>query len=118
MAPIDPLSRVFHALADPIRRAILERLSGGSATVGELSEPFDVSAPAVSQHLRVLEGAGLIERTTRAQWRICTIRTEPLDAASQWVDENRALWSSRVDTLDDVLARIRPTGPDTTKESS
>lgn len=104
----DPLSRVFQALADPTRRGILERLSAGSATVGELSEPFDISAPAISQHLKVLEAAGLIERSTRAQWRVCTLRPEPLDAATDWVERNRALWQQNFDRLDDVLAEIRP----------
>jgi len=104
----DPLSRVFQALADPTRRGILERLSTGPATVGELSEPFDISAPAISQHLRVLEAAGLIERSTRAQWRVCTLRPEPLDAATAWVERNRALWQDRFDRLDDVLAGLRP----------
>lgn len=103
----DPLSRVFQALADPVRRGILERLSTGSATVGELSEPFDISAPAISQHLRVLENSGLIERTTRAQWRVCTLRPEPLEEATAWVERNRALWQTRFDRLDTVLARIQ-----------
>lgn len=102
----DPLSRVFQALADPTRRGILERLSAGEATVGELSEPFDISAPAISQHLKVLEAAGLIERSTRAQWRVCTLRPEPLDAATAWVERNRALWQQKFDRLDDVLADL------------
>lgn len=105
--PTDPLSGVFHALADPTRRAMLERLSRESATVGELSEPFDMSRPAISQHLGVLERAGLIERTTRAQWRVCTIRPEPLDRATAWVEENRALWNAQFDRLDDVLRLIQ-----------
>lgn len=103
----DPLSRVFQALADPVRRGILERLSTGSATVGALSEPFDISAPAISQHLRVLESAGLIERTTRAQWRVCTLQPEPLDEATAWVARNRALWQARFDRLDTVLDHIQ-----------
>lgn len=103
----DPLSRVFRALADPVRRGVLERLSAGPTTVGELAEPFEVSAPAISQHLKVLEEAGLIARTTHAQWRVCSIRPEPLDEATAWVDRNRALWQSGFDRLDDVLAHIR-----------
>lgn len=103
----DHLSRVFQALADPVRRGILEHLSAGSATVGELSEPFDISAPAISQHLRVLQDAGLIERATRAQWRVCTLRPEPLDEATAWVERNRALWQDRFERLDTVLARIQ-----------
>lgn len=114
----DPLSRVFQALADPTRRGILERLSAGSATVGELSEPFDISAPAISQHLKVLEAAGLIERSTRAQWRVCTLRPEPLDAATDWVERNRALWQQKFDRLDDVLADIRPGPADPTERES
>lgn len=102
----DPLSRVFQALGDPVRRGILERLSTGPATVGDLSEPYQISAPAISQHLRVLESAGLIERTTHAQWRVCSLRPEPLDEATAWVERNRTLWQSRFDRLDDVLARI------------
>ena len=110
----DSLSRVFQALADPTRRGILERLSAGPATVGELSEPFDISAPAISQHLRVLETSGLIERSTRAQWRVCTLRPEPLDAATAWVERNRALWQQKFDRLDDVLTEIRPGHADPT----
>ncbi|WP_105567698.1 ArsR/SmtB family transcription factor [Microbacterium halophytorum] len=104
----DPLSRVFQALGDPTRRGILERLSSGEATVGELAEPFEISAPAISQHLRVLEGAGLIERSTRAQWRVCSIHPEAFDEATAWIETNRALWQSQFDRLDDVLAGLRP----------
>ena len=114
----DPLSRVFQALADPTRRGILERLSTGPATVGELSEPFDISAPAISQHLKVLEASGLIERSTRAQWRVCTLRPEPLDAATDWVERNRALWRQKFDRLDDVLADLRPAQADPTEQQS
>lgn len=114
----DPLSRVFQALADPTRRGILERLSSGPATVGELSEPFDISAPAISQHLKVLDAAGLIERSTRAQWRVCTLRPEPLDAATNWVERNRALWQEKFDRLDGVLADLRPGHADPTEPES
>jgi DNA-binding transcriptional ArsR family regulator len=114
----DPLSRVFQALADPTRRGILERLSTGPATVGEVSEPFDISAPAISQHLRMLEAAGLVERSTRAQWRVCTLRPEPLDAATDWVERNRALWQQNFDRLDDVLTDIRPGHADPTDRGS
>ncbi|KQO95858.1 ArsR/SmtB family transcription factor [Leifsonia sp. Leaf264] len=100
----DELSLVFHALADPTRRAILSRLSTGEATAGELAEPFAISRPAVSQHLRVLESAGLIDRNARAQWRTCTIRTEPLDDVSAWIDEHRALWTERFDLLERLSA--------------
>jgi DNA-binding transcriptional ArsR family regulator len=103
----DELSVIFGALADPIRRAILSRLTRGPATVGELAAPFTVSAPAISQHLKVLERAGLIERTATAQWRTCTIRREPLEAASVWVDEHRAIWTERFDLLDEHLRSLK-----------
>ena len=80
---------MFAALADPTRRAILARLSEGPATAGELAEPFTISKPAISQHLRVLEGAGLIERTVQARYRSCSIRTDPLDDVSEWVERLR-----------------------------
>ena len=110
----DLLSPVFQALGDPTRRGILEQLSAGAATVGELSEPYDISAPAISQHLRVLEDAGLIERTTRAQWRVCSLRPEPLDAVSAWVERNRALWQAQFDRLEVVLARMEPGNDEST----
>ncbi len=103
----DELSLVFHALADPTRRAILSRLHSGPTTVGELAEPFAMSRPAISQHLRVLERAGLIERTTTAQWRTCTLRTEPLDEASEWVERHRGEWNERFDLLDQHLRRMK-----------
>ncbi|HKH08817.1 MAG TPA: metalloregulator ArsR/SmtB family transcription factor [Agromyces sp.] len=106
-AAIDGLSLVFHALADPTRRAILSRLHGGPTTVGELAEPFAMSRPAISQHLKVLERAGLIERTTTAQWRTCTLRTEPLDQASEWVDRHRGEWNERFDLLEEHLRRLK-----------
>jgi len=85
----DTLSLIFAALADPTRRNILSRLSQGASTVGEVAEHFEISAPAISQHLKVLERAGLIERTAKAQWRTLTMRTEPLDEASAWVEKHR-----------------------------
>jgi DNA-binding transcriptional ArsR family regulator len=102
----DPLSRLFFALADPTRRAMLDRLAGGSATVGELAEPFAMSRPAISQHLGVLEEAGLIERTRQGQWRSCTLRPGGLDGAERWVAEHRAAWQSRFDRLDETLAAL------------
>ncbi|MFT4125172.1 MAG: metalloregulator ArsR/SmtB family transcription factor [Gordonia sp. (in: high G+C Gram-positive bacteria)] len=89
MAASDPLSLVFAALADPTRRAILTRLARGPATVGEVAAPFPVSAPAISQHLKVLERAGLVTRTARAQWRTLSMQQEPLDQASAWVEKHR-----------------------------
>ena len=103
----DELSLVFQALADPTRRAIISRLRGGPTTVGELAEPFAMSRPAISQHLKVLEDAGLIERTVTAQWRTCVLRTEPLDEVATWVDSHRRLWDERFDLLDDRLKQLR-----------
>lgn len=103
----DELSLVFQALADPTRRAILSRLRVGPTTVGELAEPFAMSRPAISQHLNVLERAGLIERTVNAQWRTCTLRTEPLDEASDWVERHRGEWNERFDLLDQQLRRMK-----------
>ena len=100
----DDLSLVFQALADPTRRAIITRLHDGPTTVGALATPFAMSRPAVSQHLNVLERAGLIERTPDAQRRRVTLRTEPLDAASAWVERHRAEWDERFDLL---AARLR-----------
>ncbi|PRZ42997.1 ArsR family transcriptional regulator [Antricoccus suffuscus] len=107
----DPLSTVFAALADPTRRAILSRLAEGPTTVGELATPFAVSKPAISQHLKVLETAGLIERTTHAQWRTCTLRTEPLDEVSTWVDHHRRHWNERFDLLDERLQELKKGKP-------
>lgn len=103
----DPLSRVFRALADPTRRALIEHLAGGEASVGDLAAPFDISGPAISQHLRVLEEAGLITRTRRAQWRLCALTPAPLDDATAWVEKNRQLWSDRFDSLDGVLRTLQ-----------
>ncbi len=99
----DELSGVFAALADPTRRAILARLSEGPATVGELGAPFAISKPAISQHIKVLRRAGLVEQAAQAQWRTCTLRTERLDEASEWIDRHRRLWNERFDLLDQQL---------------
>jgi DNA-binding transcriptional ArsR family regulator len=109
MPAADPLSLVFAALADPNRRAMLSRLAEGPTTVGELAEPFAMSRPAISQHLKVLETAGLIERTTDAQWRRCSVRANALDEASGWVERHRAAWLGRFDQLDEELRRMRGT---------
>lgn len=103
----DDLSLVFQALADPTRRAMISRLHEGPTTVGELAQPFSMSRPAISQHLNVLERAGLIERTADAQWRRCTLRTKPLDEASAWVDRNRREWDERFDLLEDRLRELK-----------
>lgn len=101
------LDAVFGALADPTRRAMLSRLTSGSMTVGELAEPFEMSRPAISQHLKVLEKAGLIERTATAQWRTCTLRAEGLNDAAVWVDEHRRGWNERFDLLDERLRELK-----------
>ncbi len=102
---MDLLSRTFSALADPTRRAILARLADGDATVGELAEPFEMSLPAVSRHLKVLTEAGLIERSTEAQWRRCSLRGEGLRAAADWIEFYRRFWEQSFDRLDAFLAR-------------
>jgi DNA-binding transcriptional ArsR family regulator len=100
----DPLSATFAALADPTRRAILARLAGGEASVQELAEPFDISLPAVSRHLKVLEHAGLIRRGRHAQWRPCRIEAAPLQSAQDWIAERRAAWEQNFDRLAAYLA--------------
>jgi DNA-binding transcriptional ArsR family regulator len=104
----DTLSATFAALADPTRRAILTWLAEGSATVNELAEPFAISLPAVSRHLKVLERARLITREREAQWRRCRLAPEPLAAAADWVERYRVFWESRLDALDGLLARESP----------
>lgn len=99
----DALSVTFSALADPTRRAILERLRRGVATVSELAEPFSVSLPAISRHLKVLERAGLIRREKEAQWRRCHLAADPLKDAAAWVDQYRDFWDERFDRLADML---------------
>ena len=99
----DPLSATFRALADPTRRAILARLVEGEASVGELAEPFAMTLPAVSKHLKVLEAAGLIVRGRAAQWRPCRLRTAPLKQAADWLDDYRRFWDDSFDRLDGFL---------------
>ncbi|MDH3235013.1 MAG: metalloregulator ArsR/SmtB family transcription factor [Alphaproteobacteria bacterium] len=99
----DQLSAAFAALADPTRRAILARLALGEASVGELAEPFDISLPAISRHLKVLENARLIARERDAQWRRCRIEPEGLKAAADWVEQYRKFWEGRLDALADFL---------------
>jgi DNA-binding transcriptional ArsR family regulator len=103
----DQLSLVFSALADPTRRDLLSRLTEGPTTVGELAAPFAMSGPAISQHLNVLERAGLIERRARAQWRMVSIRPERLDAVAAWVEHHCREWDDRLDRLE---ARIDTLG--------
>jgi DNA-binding transcriptional ArsR family regulator len=99
----DHLSATFAALADPTRRAILARLASGEASVSELAEPFEISAPAVTKHLKVLERAGLISRSRQAQWRPCKLEATPLREVSDWVEQYRQLWEARLDRLEDYL---------------
>jgi DNA-binding transcriptional ArsR family regulator len=103
----DLLDRTFAALADPTRRAILTRLATGQASVTELAEPFEMSLPAVSKHLKVLERAGLISRGRQAQWRPCRLEPAPLKDVADWVEEYRGLWEARLDRLDDYLREIK-----------
>ena len=108
MLNMDALSQTFSALADPTRRAILARLADGDATVGEIAEPFDMSLPAVSRHLKVLTDAGLIERRTEAQWRRCELRAIGLRAAADWIEEYRRFWESQFGRLEAYLERTAP----------
>jgi DNA-binding transcriptional ArsR family regulator len=102
----DTLSQTFAALADPTRRAILARLSTGQCSVTELAEPFDMSLPAVSKHLRVLERAGLIDRHRDAQWHRCHINAAPLKNIVDWAEHYRGLWEGRMDRLDTYLQQL------------
>ena len=95
----DPLSEVFGALADPTRRAILARLALGEITVGELAEPFEMSLPAVSKHLNVLEAAGLVQREKQGRLRRCQLDGRPLEAAAGWIEEYRRFWEAQLDSL-------------------
>jgi DNA-binding transcriptional ArsR family regulator len=103
--PTDPLSLTFAALADPTRRSILSRLAEGESTVGELAEPFSVSLPAISRHLKVLERAGLIVRRREAQWRPRRLEADPLDEAVEWIQSRKRTWEARMDRLDVHLRR-------------
>ena len=103
----DHLDLTFAALADPIRRAILTRLADGEATVNELAEPFSVSLPAISRHLKVLERAGLIERGREGQARPSRLRSEPLDDAVRWMESRKRTWEARMDRLDTHLRQPR-----------
>ena len=106
-APTDTLSLTLSALADPTRRAILARLSQGDATVNELAEPFDISLPAISRHLKVLEGAGLITRGREAQWRPCHLEAAPLKQVDGWLERYRKFWEGSFDRMDVYLKQIQ-----------
>lgn len=103
----DQLSITFTALADPTRRAILGRLAQGEATVTELAEPFSLSLPAVSKHLKVLQHAGLVRQGRRAQWRPCRLEVGPLQDVAEWVEDYRRFWDESYDRLDDYLAELQ-----------
>ena len=105
------LDLTFATLADPTRRAILARLASGEASVKELAEPFDMTQPAVSKHLKVLERAHLIERSRHAQWRPCRLAPEPLREVADWVERYRRLWEQRLDRLDDYLSELQGKPP-------
>ena len=107
----DPLSETFAALANGTRRAILARLADGAATVNELAEPFDMTLPAISRHLKVLERAGLIERGQHAQYRPCSLNPAPLEAVSKWTERYRPIWEARFDQMDDYLRRLQENKP-------
>ncbi len=103
----DGLSTTFAALADPTRRAILARLASGEASVTELAEPFDMSLPGISKHLKVLQRAGLIARSRRAQWRPCRLEAGPLKEVADWVEHYRRFWEQSFDRLDDYLRELK-----------
>ena len=108
----DPLSTTFAALADPTRRAILARLAQGEATVTELAAPFDLSLPAVSKHLKVLQRAGLIEQGRQAQWRPCRLKAEPLRDVAAWIGEYKRHWEDSFERLDAYLREPNDKDPD------
>lgn len=105
--PSDHLSATFAALADPTRRAILARLISGEASVTELAEPFDMSLPAISKHIKVLQRAGLIARGREAQWRPCRLEAAPLRDVADWVDHYRRFWEQSFDRLDEYLRALK-----------
>jgi DNA-binding transcriptional ArsR family regulator len=115
MQEADLLDQTFAALADPTRRAILARLAKGEASVTDLAKPFDMSQPAISKHLKVLERAGLVSRGRAAQWRPCRLETAPMKRASEWLERYREFWEASFDRLEDYLRELQEeeekTGP-------
>ncbi len=105
--PSDPLSYTFHALADPTRRAILASLTTGQKTVSELAEPFDMTMPAITKHLKVLEKAKLIERSREAQYRPCRLQPEPLKDIDEWLSEYRKFWEESFERLEEYLQQLQ-----------
>ena len=114
----DRLDDTFTALADPTRRAIVARLATGDATVNELAGPFKMTLPGISKHLKVLERCGLITRTRRAQFRPCHLEPAALDAAADWIAENRRIWRERFDKLDDHLRDLQQAPSESRKETA
>src|SRR5689334_21348400 len=112
----DRFDVVFAALSDPTRRSIVRRLANGEATVNELAEPFTISLPAISRHLKVLEQAGLISRGRDAQWRPCRLETAPLQQLDGWVERYRRLWQKNFDRMDAYLAELQTGAPDAEKQ--
>lgn len=108
--PADTLSSTFAALADPTRRAILARLAQGEASVTELAEPFHLSLPAISKHLKALRQAGLVTQIRRAQWRPCTLESAPLQDVADWLEPYRRLWDERFERLDSYLRTLQDGG--------
>jgi DNA-binding transcriptional ArsR family regulator len=112
-AVAEHLDATFAALADPTRRAIVARLARGDATVNELAQPFELSLPGISKHLKVLERSGLITRSRQAQFRPCHLERPALDAALDWIETNRRVWSERFDKLDDHLRTLQAPSKET-----
>jgi DNA-binding transcriptional ArsR family regulator len=112
MSTTDTLDRTFAALADPTRRAILARLASGQASVTELAAPFAMSLPAVSKHLKVLERAGLVARSRRAQWRPAQLQAEPLHEVADWLADYRRFWEERLDRFDEYLRDLQASEPE------
>jgi len=104
----DRLNDTFAALANPTRRAILARLAQGEANVNELADPFDLTLPAISKHIKVLEQAGLVARARRAQYRPCYLNAKPLEEISTWAEQYRPVWEARFDRMDDYLKQLEP----------
>ncbi len=115
----DSLSETFSALADPTRRAILHRLTKGELNVNDVAEPFlkEMSLPAITKHLKVLEKAGLVERSREAQWRPCKLKGEALMRASHWIEQYRQYWEESLDRLDEYIKSIHPEAPKKGKKS-
>lgn len=113
----DPLSAVFLALADPTRRAMIQTLSQGEHTLTELAAPFQISLPAVTKHLRILERAGLVRRSRQAQRKPCSLQAQPLKEAVDWIEQYRAEWEARLDRLDAFVLALHAASADTLKDT-